>query len=289
MFDLPQQEGPGLNTLIVVTDSPLLWRSASSASAAAVPAEYRRQGASTPRTTGEEDCRHQADGWRTHQDSGGEGVTYFNRCRYEELTKKNAKRSPFSSKSGPRSRAASSWSGHPREAVYLLSLLFSWAATVKNDDDGLAKTEPSATDVATQAMKSNFAASNGRGFASKASSPVQRRIPHATAREGERVPNRSFCIVCPATRTGMNIETYVKDSETGRVAVQWCLASKDSGETGDVVELRHRMCTPQHHGFRRFRSYEICARGRARTWRTLIDFPISRLGLESNVCCSCKW
>lgn len=41
---------------------------------------------------------------------------------------------------------------------------------------------------------------------------------------------RAFVIVCPADRVRTNIETYVKDRDTGRVAVQWCLASKESGE-----------------------------------------------------------
>lgn len=39
-----------------------------------------------------------------------------------------------------------------------------------------------------------------------------------------------FSIVCPAARVRMNIRTYVRDSETGRVAMQWCLASRETGE-----------------------------------------------------------
>lgn len=44
------------------------------------------------------------------------------------------------------------------------------------------------------------------------------------------VGQRAFVIVCPADHVRTNIETYVKDRDTGRVAVQWCLASKETGE-----------------------------------------------------------
>lgn len=87
-------------------------------------------------------------------------------------------------------------------------------------------------------MESNAVSSVG-GVTLEASPPERNPAP-ATAREGGG-PTRSFSIVCPATRVRMNIETYVKDSETGRVAVQWCLASKDTGETGDAVEVWYHM------------------------------------------------
>lgn len=47
---------------------------------------------------------------------------------------------------------------------------------------------------------------------------------------GVKQPGRIFRVVCPAVQVRMNIETFVKDHETGRVAVQWCLPSKGDGE-----------------------------------------------------------
>lgn len=47
---------------------------------------------------------------------------------------------------------------------------------------------------------------------------------------GVEKPSRVFTLVCPTVRVRTNIETFVKDHETGRLAVQWCLASKESGE-----------------------------------------------------------
>lgn len=41
---------------------------------------------------------------------------------------------------------------------------------------------------------------------------------------------RTFVIVCPADRVRTNIETYVRDHDTGRVAAQWSLASKETGK-----------------------------------------------------------
>lgn len=83
------------------------------------------------------------------------------------------------------------WDAHPRETASLLGLLFAWAAAKKKNP----------TDV------------DGVGEGCSAG-----------------VDSRVFTIVCPTSRVRMNIETYVKDRETGRVAVQWCLASKESGE-----------------------------------------------------------
>lgn len=211
---LHHQEGPGLNTLVVVTDSPLIWRSASSAASASA-AEHRHQ-ETTSNTTERERSEPLA-----RQASGGVGKASQRGC------KRAKRRSPFSFYSPGRSRSAPpSWSAQPREAAALLSLLFSWAKSGGDDDvrgghlTAHAKRGVPGAVVAQDAESA--AVTSSKALDPKASSS------HSSA-QGRKF-GRSFTIVCPATRVRMNIETYVKDSETGRVAVQWCLASKDGGE-----------------------------------------------------------
>ena len=134
----------------------------------------------------------------------------------------NNKRSPFSFDSPGRSRnPPPSWSAHPREAAALLSLLFSWAKGGGDDDERAGHPTADAKSGAPKDVK----ASDPKASAPALSAPK-------TAESGRGEPGRSFSIVCPAARVRMNIETYVKDSDTGRVAVQWCIASKDTGEKG---------------------------------------------------------
>lgn len=73
----------------------------------------------------------------------------------------------------------------------------------------------------------------GQGFSrvhtNSGGSRITRQVESA---EGGARDCRAFTIVCPAARVRMNIKTCLKDSETGRVALQWCLASKEGGERG---------------------------------------------------------
>ncbi|CAM9540792.1 unnamed protein product [Scytosiphon promiscuus] len=180
------RKGPTLKTLIVVTDSPLVWTSASSATAAS--AKKR--------------CEEMSRNAQRGQKGPDRGVGRMHGRREKKG------RSPFSFDSGRGSRDASpSWSAHPREAASLLSLLFSWAAAESdgNHDHG-------APGSGATARETSMSGTPGKG------SGVAGKV------------GRVFSIVCPATCVRMNVETYVKDSETGRVAVQWCMASKRSGD-----------------------------------------------------------
>ncbi|CAM9100725.1 unnamed protein product, partial [Hapterophycus canaliculatus] len=174
-------QGPTLNTLIVVTDSPLVWRSASS-TAAHAPAEKLRSEAP----------------WDTRRDHEGHDR-----------------------------------GGRRLQAATLLSLLFSWVAaeTIDGNDDRDASTCTAATETPTTNLpgKSSGTAEKGWTATFWSSSRRRQRSKAATGRE-RRDGGRAFSVVCPATRVRMNIETYVKDSETGHVAVQWCVASSLSGD-----------------------------------------------------------
>lgn len=213
------QEGPGLNTLVVITDSPLIWRTASSSSATSVSTAEHRPQEVTSHVSGLERSE-------PYDRQAGRGISEVSRRGYERA---NKKQSPFSFDSPGRSRnAPPSWSAHPREAAALLSLLFSWANGGGDDDERpghqTAHVKRGAQDTDSDVVKG----SKARDL--KASSSDS-SAPNAAA-SGRGKPGRSFTIVCPATRVRMNIETYVKDSDTGRVAVQWCLASKNAGEKG---------------------------------------------------------
>lgn len=221
-----------MNTLVVVTDSPLLWRSTSSFSSSVAAAAAAREPAG-----GEED--HHLDegiGRRQqpppgHADGVGAGA-----CGQRGEARK---RSPFSdvSRQGSRNNPPPSWSAHPREAASLLSLLFSWASADNDDDDKDTPTEahtttaerevPAAAVVPTVA---SGASSSGGSSAQGASSQRRNRAVAAGTGQARGARGRVFSVVCPATRVRMNIQSYVKDRETGRVATQWCLASKDTGE-----------------------------------------------------------
>lgn len=218
-FQTDERQGPTLNTLVVVTDSPLVWQSTSSASTAA-PAPKRRNETSWNARRGDEGhCR----GGRRLRDRRGKKT-----------------RNPFSFESAGGYRDASpSWSAHPREAASLLSLLFSWAAA--ESDDGKSDQDPKVSSSASDSPRVD-AQGNPSGAAEKSGTatawPSSRRRQRSELARGGAVRNsgRVFSIVCPATRVRMNVETFVKDSETGRVAMQWCLASKMSGEVRITLE-----------------------------------------------------
>lgn len=211
-----------MNTLIVVTDSPLIWRSASSSAASTSVAGHRHQ-AIASHTTDQEggiSWHLQADGSESKANQPGS-------------ERANKKRSPFSFPSPGQSRnPPPSWSAHPREAASLLSLLFSWANSGGDDGEGAGGPISHANRgvpavVVAEGTESDTVnkseALDPKSLLSDLSSPK------AAESEGGK-SGRTFSIVCPATRVRMNLETYVKDRDTGRVAVQWCLASKDTGE-----------------------------------------------------------
>jgi len=135
----------------------------------------------------------------------------------------NKKWSPFSFDSPGRSRnAPPCWSAHPREAAALLSLLFSWARGGGGDEELAEHLPPHAKG----GKSGGLVGRETRDPKALSSRPVS---PKGAA-SGRGKLEKSFTILCPATRVRMNIETYVKDSDTDRVAVQWSLASKDTGE-----------------------------------------------------------
>lgn len=225
------QEGPGVNTLIVATDSPLLWRSASSFSSSFAAASAAREPAG-----GEEDHLDEGVGIRQRAPPGRVDGVGAGACGQRD---EERKRSPFSdvSRQGSRNAPPPSWSAHPREVASLLSLLFSWAAADNYDGDKDAPAEAPTTTAerevpaaAVAPTVASGASSSGGSSAQGASS--QRRNRAATAGTGQArgARGRVFSVVCPATRVRRNIQSYVKDRETGRVATQWCLASKDTGE-----------------------------------------------------------
>lgn len=162
-----------------MTDSPLLWRSASVA---------RSAQCHTPQ---HQNRRNNATGTAGGGESGpdvrgdfGEGIGG---------TRRETAGTPI------RDGRVLAWDMHPRESAKLLGLLFAWAskgAGVSSGDCALAGVE-----------------------------------------EG-----RVFTVVCPAVRIRMNLETYVKDLDTGRVAVQWSLASKENGECPSFRNLRTFAC-----------------------------------------------
>ncbi len=220
--DDDDQEGPGLNTLIVVTSSPLLWRSASSSSCPATAA-----------TTAAETREQQGgEAGRPGQGSGAEKTK-----RRSPLWRHPVRR--------PWRSPPPSWSAHPREAASLLSLLFSWAHGGEGEGEGdgegesggderaAPSTAPVTAHVRAAKEEASGVAGDGRGHASEASL-LRVRSANAAAKERERA-SRIFSIVCPATRVRTNLETYVRDGKTGRVAVQWCLASKESGEANSLA------------------------------------------------------
>ncbi|CAM9309198.1 unnamed protein product, partial [Ectocarpus fasciculatus] len=190
--ELGLQEGSGVNTLVVVTDSPLLWRSTSSFSPSVAAAAAAREPAG-----GEED--HHLD----------EGI----------------------------GRRQLPPAGRADGVASLLSLLFSWASADNDDGDKDTPTEahtataegevPAAAVVPTVA---SGASSSGGSSAHGASSQRRNRAVAAGTGQARGARGRVFSVVCPATRVRMNIQSYVKDRETGRVATQWCLASKDTGD-----------------------------------------------------------
>ena len=210
-----------------MTDSPLIWRSASTSSAAEASAGEHRHPAATSNPTERE------GGERWNSQGGG-----VNEARLRFYKRDKRKRSPFSYYPPGRSRnAPPSWDAQPREAAALLSLLFSWAKCGGGDggDDGTGERARHSTAQAKRGApkaanetKSRDGVIGSKAHDAQASSSSLSAV-RAAANEG-RTLGRSFTIVCPATRVRMNIETYVKDSDTGRVAVQWCLASKDTGE-----------------------------------------------------------
>ncbi|CAM9252372.1 unnamed protein product [Ectocarpus sp. 12 AP-2014] len=182
--ELGLQEGPGVNTLIVATDSPLLWRSASSFSSSVAAAAAAREPAD-----GEED--HHLD----------EGVGRWQRA-------------PPGCVDGV---AADNYDGDryaPDEAPTTT-----------------AEREVPAAAVAPT-VASGTSSSGGSSTHSTQGASSQRRNRAAAAGTGQvqGTRGRVFSVVCPATRVRMNIQSYVKDRETGRVATQWCLASKDTGD-----------------------------------------------------------
>lgn len=224
-----------MNTLVVVTDSPLIWRSSSSSAAAASDADHRHQEV-TLRAT-----EREGGGSQNDQDGGGAG-----KASQRDNERTNKRRSPFSFDSPWRSRnPPPSWSAHPREAASLLSLLFSWASSGGNDDsDECAgdQANPTIAGVAASVAVQDTGPDSAHGSTAHGptASSSQFCAPKEAASEGGKL-GRSFSIVCPATRVRMNIETYVKDSDTGRVAVQWCLASKETGENGCSAKALRRM------------------------------------------------
>eukprot|EP00903_Cladosiphon_okamuranus_P007797 g7546.t1 len=224
-WDEPR-EGPGLNTLVVVTDSPLIWRSASSSCATDTAVPEHRHPASSYTTEGEGEKR------RNLQENSG--MSTASRRGYEHAKRR---RSPFLCHSPGRWRKPPpSWSAHPREAAALLSLLFSWAKSGGDGDERAGHPTAHADQgspggVVVQETDSG-AANDSKARDPMPSSSNLSATSAAASEEGK--PGKSFSIVCPATRARMNIETYVKDSDTGRVAVQWCLASRDAGSEANV-------------------------------------------------------
>ncbi|CAM9145767.1 unnamed protein product [Ectocarpus sp. 8 AP-2014] len=230
--ELGLQEGPGVNTLIIATDSPLLWRSASSFSSSVAAAAAAREPAG-----GEED--HHLDegvGRRERMPPGRVDGVGAGACGQRD---EERKRSPFShvSRQGSRNAPLPSWSAHPREVASLLSLLFSWAAADNYGGDKDAQTEAPFTTAEREVPAAAVAPTVASGASSSGASSTQgassqRRNGAAAAGTGQArgARGRVFSVVCPATRVRMNIQSYVKDRETGRVATQWCLASKDTGD-----------------------------------------------------------
>ncbi|CAM9243711.1 unnamed protein product [Ectocarpus sp. 4 AP-2014] len=183
--ELGLQEGPGVNTLIVATDSPLLWRSTSSFSSSVAAAAAAREPSG-----GEED--HHPD----------EGVGRQQRA--------------------PSGRADG-------------------VAPDNDDGDKDAPAEAHTTTAEREVPAAAFASTVASGAPSSGGSSTQgassqRRNRAAAAGTGQArgARGRVFSVVCPATRVRMNIQSYVKDRETGRVATQWCLASKDTGDEAGI-------------------------------------------------------
>lgn len=221
-----------MNALIVVTDSPLLWRSASSFSSSVAAAAAAREPA------GAEEDHHldEGVGRRQRPPAGRADGVGAGACGQRDEARKL---SPFSdvSRQGSRNATPPSWSAHPREAASLLSLLFSWAAADNDDGDNDAPAEAHTStaerEVSAPADASTVASGvSSSGGSSTQGASSQRRNQAAAAGTGQArgARGRVFSVVCPATRVRMNIQSYVKDRETGRVATQWCLASKDTGE-----------------------------------------------------------
>lgn len=209
-----------MNTLIVATDSPLLWRSAS----AARSAECRSSSSQNAQFVG------------GHY--GNVGRIGSNSCR----DTKSSERRPSSCKG--HAPSIPSWSARPREAAALLELLFSWAVVdaprVGDGEPASAReTQPAAVAVGavgagveTSSLPRPIASEHGSdtvGVARRGKGPVT-----AGGTEG----GRTFAILCPSNRVRTNIQTYVRDGETGRVAVQWCMASKETGEVVGQGSLR---------------------------------------------------
>lgn len=141
-----------------------------------------------------------------------------------------------------------SWSLYPREAASFLALLFAWAANVPEQTQS-AKENAQMVVAAIESDvggRHKLAAPAARKSATSVRSILQERV-ESCGDYGDRAPrlnssvvgegHRAFVIVCPADRVRTNIETYVKDRDTGRVAVQWCLASKDTGERRHCVQI----------------------------------------------------
>lgn len=114
-----------------------------------------------------------------------------------------------------------------------MSLLFTWAANAPEQ----AKNAKDNAQVVIAGTRSDVG--DRPGLASPVGSILQERAENGED-YGDRtqhlnssvggVGQRAFVIVCPADRVRTNIETYVKDRDTGRVAMQWCIASKERGE-----------------------------------------------------------
>lgn len=201
-----------MNTLIVVTDSPLLWRSASAARSA--------------------ECRTSLT-----QNTQRIGGNYGNVGRIADTSCGDTRSSkPKSSSCTGDAPSTPSWSAHPREAAALLELLFSWAAVdaaqVADGESATARETPAAT-VAARGVEGGVEISSPpnpkTGHGSDTGGTARREKRESTA-GGTGGGSRNFTVLCPSNRVRTNIQTYVKDGETGRVAVQWCLASKEAGE-----------------------------------------------------------
>lgn len=182
------QEGPGLALLIVVTDSPLLWRSGSVAN------------------TNEHSSAAQA----SPADTAGRGAATD--------TPKDA-----SSSEGGHRRRGPSWHARPKEVAALLEMLFEWAT---NDQDYTGEK----TTLLHVAGTQGYTRSLGH-FPKGNNHPAMADLASRSLSSAKKMRLRKmFSVVCPAARVRRNIETYVKDNMTGRVAVQWSLASRESGE-----------------------------------------------------------